>query len=232
MTKNKLRMIIAMSVVLVLYHLLAFLIPFPKTTVFWISYGFTLGSIAIMVVSLARAFRNGDDIQSKFYGFPIARIGVLYSGFQIVLGLAVMALGFMLKEIPWWPVLLVYAVLMGAALLGLIGADIVRDEIENQEEKLDQKVSAMRTIQSKVSQLTLLCEDEEIASEVKKFAEEVRYSDPVSCEALDEIEEDLAAIVHDLHQAILDEDSTAARKLCKTATSVLLERNRLCKLNK
>ena len=222
-------MIIAVAVPVVLYHLLAFLIPFPKTTVFWISYVFTLAAMAIMVASFNIAFRKGSDTKSKFYGFPIARIGFLYGVIQMALSLSAMALGIL---IPWWVILLVYAILMGGALLGLVGADIVRDEIEEQDARLKQAVSAMRAIQSKVSQLPAQCEDEAAATALKRFVEEVRYSDPVSSEALTEIEAQLSEVVDQLQQSVEAGNAETIMLLCKKATTVLMERNRLCKLNK
>lgn len=229
MSKNKVRMIIAIAVPVVLYHLLVFLIPFSKTTVFWISYVFTLASMAIMVASFNIAFRKGDDIKSKFYGFPIARIGFFYGVIQMAISLGAMALGIL---IPWWVILLVYAILMGGALLGLVGADIVRDEIEEQDARLKKAVSAMRTIQSKVNQLPAQCEDETVAAALKRFVEDVRYSDPVSNEALAEIEAKLSEVVDQLQQAVASDNAELILQLCKKATAVLMERNRLCKLNK
>ena len=229
MTKNKMRMIIAVAVPLVLYHLIVFLIPFSKTAVFWISYVFTLAAMAIMVASFNIAFQKGDDIKSKFYGFPIARIGFLYGVIQIVISLIGMALG---TIIPWWVILLVYAILMGGALFGLIAADIVRDEIEEQDARLRQSVSAMREIQSKVSQLPSQCEDEAAAAALKRFVEDVRYSDPVSSPALQEIEAELSVAVNAIQQAVSAQNGQEIISQCRKATSVLMERNRLCKLNK
>ena len=65
-----------------------------------------------------------------------------------------------------------------------------------------------------------------------KFCENVRYSDPVSSEALAEIERDLSAAVDDLQAAIVDGDSGAISQLARKADTLLSERNRVCKLNK
>ena len=86
----------------------------------------------------------------------------------------------------------------------------------------------MRAIQSKANQMAALCAD----PGVKKFAEEVRYSDPVSADALAEIERDLAAAVDELQAAVVDGDNANIPALTRKASAVLAERNRLCKLNK
>ena len=225
MKKNFTRSAICLGVLLLLYILLAFLIPFPKTAVFWLSFGFTLVAFAVTGWALYTAFLKKPRATSRFYGFPIARIGVIYGGGQLVCGLAFMALG---KWIPTWLAVLVYAAMLGAAVIGLMGAETVVDTIHGQDQKLKQDVRFMRDLQSKVNQMAAQCS----LPEVKQFCENIRYSDPVSSEALAEIDLDLSAAVDNLQSAIVDGDNIAIRQLAQKADNILSERNRLCKLNK
>lgn len=225
MKKDFVRSTICFGVLLVLYILLTFLIPFAKTAVFWISFAFTLVAFAVTGWSLYTAFLKKPDSTSRFYGFPIARIGVIYGGGQPVCGLVFMALG---KWIPTWLAVLVYAAMLGAAVIGVMGAETVVDTIQNQDQKLKQDVRFMRELQSKVNQMAAQCS----LPEVKQFCENIRYSDPVSSEALAEIDLDLSAAVDNLQSAIVDGDNIAIRQLAQKADNVLSERNRLCKLNK
>ena len=106
------------------------------------------------------------------------------------------------------------------------------EEIHNQDGKLRKNVALMRALQSKLNQMAAQCDNPDAASAVKKFAEELRYSDPVSSDALAEIERDLNAAVDELQSAVIDGDSAAVKQLCRKASAILSERNRLCKLNK
>lgn len=65
-----------------------------------------------------------------------------------------------------------------------------------------------------------------------KFTEAIRFSDPVSSATLNEIEAELSACVDEIQRAVTDDDSTGAIALLDRANVLLLERNRLCKLNK
>lgn len=225
MDKNWKRGAVCLGVLLALYLLLAFLIPFVKTAVFWFSFAFTLIAFGVTAYALYTAFLKKPDARSRFYGFPIARIGVLYGGVQLAVGLLFMALG---KWIPAWLAVLVYAVLLGAAVIGLVSADAVVEEIHVQDKKLKKNVAFMRALQSQVNQMASQCS----LPEMKQFSEDVRYSDPVSSDALAEIERDLSAAVEELQAAIVDGDNGAALQLVKKADNLLKERNRLCKLNK
>lgn len=229
MKKDTMRGALGLAVLLILYILVVFLIPFVHTAAFWVSFVFTLLAFAVVTAALYIAFVKKPDAKSKFYGFPIARIGVIYGAVQLVLGLLFMALSLW---VPVWVVVLACAIVLGAAVIGLISADAVVEEIHVQDEKLKKDVSLMRGLQSKLNQMASQCDNPDAAAAVKRFAEELRYSDPVSSDALAEAEADLAAAVDDLQSAVVDGDSSAVKQLCSRASNLLTERNRLCKLNK
>lgn len=229
MKKDTIRWIIGLGVLLVLYILIAFLIPFVHTATFWVSFLFTIIAFGVVGASFYIAFIKNPDAKSRFYGFPIAKIGAIYGLVQLIAGILFMALA---VYVPVWVAVLVYAIALGAAIIGLISAEVVAEEIHNQDAKLKKDVALMRSLQSKLNQMAAQCDNPDAASAVKKFAEELRYSDPVSSEALADIEADLAAAVDELQAAIVDGDSNAVKQLCRKASAVLAERNRLCKLNK
>ena len=225
MKKDTIRAIVVAAITFIIYNLIAFVIPFAHTAAFWISYGFTLVAFAVVCASIYIAFIKNPDAKSRFYGFPIARIGVLYGGAQLIVSLIVMALA---QWTPWWIPVLVYSIGMGAAVIGLVAADAVVEEIQTQDVKLKKDVSLMRSLQSKVSQIASQTDD----AAIKALAEEFRYSDPVSNDAIADAEADLAAAVDELQAAYVDGDNEAMAQLCRKAAALLAERNRICKLNK
>lgn len=225
MKKDTMRGIVGLGVLLVLYILVAFLIPFVHTAVFWVSFVFTLIAFAVVAASIYIAFIKNPDAKSRFYGFPIAKIGVIYGAVQLLAGILFMALA---AIVPAWVAVLVYAIALGAAVIGLISAETVVEEIHIQDAKLKKDVSLMRSLQSKVNQIAAQSEN----AEIKALAEEFRYSDPVSNDAIADAEADLAAVVDELQSAYVDGDSEAVAKLCRKVSALLAERNRLCKLNK
>lgn len=225
MKKDFVRSALCLGVLLMLYILLAFLIPFVKTAVFWFSFAFTLIAFGVTAYAIYTAFLKKPDARSRFYGFPIARIGVIYGGGQLAVGLLFMALG---KWIPAWLSVVVYAALLGAAIIGLVSADAVVETIHAQDRKLKKDVAFMRVLQSKANQMAA----QSSLPEVQQFCENVRYSDPVSSEALAEIEGALSAAADDLQAAIVEGNNGRICQLAQKADHLLCERNRLCKLNK
>ena len=227
-SKNVIRFLIVVGILLVLFNVIAFAVPVSKTAVFWIAYIF--GDIAILVqlAVMKIAFTNTPDARSKFYGFPIARIGIVYAVVQLLLSLFAMLIS---TFIPAWIPAVLFVVILGLSSIGFIGADVTRDEIVRQDKVIVKDVMFMRDIQSKMNTLISQCSDEQQKKVVADLAEEVRYSDPVSGTAVKEIEQELKISIEELQKAIVDNDENAI-EICRKTKDILLERNRLCKLNK
>lgn len=229
MKKNAIRWWVVLGVVLVVYNVLAFALPFPKTAVFAVSYLFTMIAILAQIYVIRTAFYRGEGVKSKFYGFPIAKLGVIYLAVQLIAGLVFMALGLI---VPVWLPLALYVVLLGIAAAGFVAADAVRDEVVRQEVKLEKDVSRMREFQAKGRALVTLNKVPEAARPLEKLAENLRFSDPVSSEALTEIEDQLAECLAQLQEAVSAQKTEQILSVCQEAERILAERNQLCKLSK
>ena len=229
MNKNLMRTYGALAILVVVLTVVAFSIPFVKNGVFWIAYIFMLVAIAVQGYSIYKGFYRGEPVASKLYGFPVARVGFVYLVVQLILSLLSMALSTIL---PPWIVLVLSVIALGAAGVGLITTDAVREEIMRQDKILKKDVSVMRALQSKTRMLIGQCENAEVSEELRKLAEAVQYSDPVSSKALEQIEAELTGLVDELQKAVIEQEYEAAKELIKKAADTLTERNHLCKLNK
>lgn len=230
-SKTGLRGMLVLAIIAVVYNVVVFLLPFPKGAVFWLSHCFILAAIAAQIWVMQVAFHKGKDARSRFYGFPIARLGVVYLLAQFALGLIFTALATVLP-VPVWLPLALYLVLLGAAAVGLIAADAARDEIERQDTALKKDVSCMRALQSRAASMVGLARDAQVREALEKLSEDLRFSDPVSGGALAEIEAGLTACVDELYQAAADGRREDALALAQKARAVLAERNRMCRLGK
>ena len=228
MSKNRLRFYIVLIILFVVLSVIAFVMPFQKTVTFWLSYFFAVIAIAFQIYVYPKAF-EGPSVKSKFYGFPLARVSTIYLIAQLVLSLIFMIAG---KWIPAWISIILFVLLLGAAVIGFIAAEGVRDEVERQDVVHKANVSTMRALQSKAVFVASQCEDAETKKVLDTFSEALRFSDPVSRDALADIEENLTGLVEELGNAVLDKDFEAARSLCAKASTLLADRNRMCKLNK
>lgn len=222
------RALLALAILLALFNVLAFVIPFARTAPFWLAYVFTTAAILLQAPVLWVSFRKGDP-KSWLYGFPIARVSGLYLAAQLVAGALLMALS---KACPVWLAVVIEAVLLAAAGLGLLTTGAMREEIVRQDDALRADVSAMRALQSRAFALAGQTQDAQLQSALSKLSDNLRYSDPVSGEATREKEAELTLCVDDMEKALLDGDAQAVLELARRADALLAERNRLCRLNK
>ena len=229
MNKFQTKGLITVLIFLVVFSLIAFLPPFAMTAVFWISYIFGAVSILAQIYVMKIAFEGDGTAKSKFYGFPIAKIGVVYMIAQLILSIVFMIMS---AVIPVWLTVLIFVILLAVAAVGLIAADTVRDEINIQDNKLKTNTSCMMTLRSIVYPLAGQCEEENAKKLLQELADQFRYSDPVSSEVLNDIESELEGLVGELQTVVSEVRYTDIAPLCKRVGNTLVERNRLCKLNK
>lgn len=228
MRKNEIRVYVVLSIILVVFFAVAFAIPFTKTVVFWLAIIFAMIAILSQICFYKISFSGSGDVKSKFYGFPIIRVGWIYLLVQLVISIIEMSIA---SFLPAWVAFVVNVTPLAFAAIGCIAVDAMRDEIVRQDVKLKNNVSVMRSIQSLSSSIVGLASDD-IKSDIQSLADEFKYSDPVSSDHTMEIERELNQQLKELQKSVVDGDVDSAKKQCKNISASLSERNRICALNK
>ena len=227
MKGNAARWWLVLGILAVGYSVVAFALPFVRGGVFWVSYLFALIALGVQIYVVRTAFLRGEGERSKFYGFPIARLGVLYLAVQLVVSLVCMAAGAVL---PGWLPLVIDVVLLGAAGIGLIAADAAREEVERQENRQVRDTALMYSLRVRVDALAGRGGSPEADRALSALAEAFRFSDPVSAPMLAQMEEELTAQV-----AALEETAGQGERvvcLCEALTAGLQRRNQMCRESK
>ncbi len=228
-SKNGIRGYIILGVIFAVFCVIAFAPPFAKTGTFWIAYLFALIAIGYQIYVFKISFTRGADTKSKFYGFPIARVGVIYLIIQLLISLIQLILS---SIIPAWVAIIINVLPLAYAIIGCIAADAMRDEIERQDSQLKADVSNMRALQSFSASLIGLCNDDATKETIQNLADEFKYSDPVSSEKTKDLEYELEQQLKDVQKTLLDGDVSAIELQCTKIMASLSERNRICALNK
>ena len=229
MSKSKVRVVTVIAVLLVVFSVIVFVLPFEKNSVFWLSYLFGILAIVVQLYILKISFGKEKSVKSKFYGFPIAQVGIVYLAVQIAASILFICLA---SYVPIQIPVILYVVLLAAVVLGFVATDAVRDEIERQDKQLAKNVSCMQELRSKATSLPALCEDVETKKLLMDLSDKFKYSDPVSSPAVEETEKEIAVIMSELQSAVVENDTACIKSLCQKASMSLDERNRICKLNK
>lgn len=211
-----------LGILFVLISVIAFAVPTAKTTAFWISYAFTVVAFAAQIIIWKAAFGRKESLKSKFLGFPIVYIGIVYLVIQVIAFAVFLAV----PTLPVWSAVVVCAVIAGVSAVCMIASDVGRSEIERVSAKVQKKVFYIRELQTDAELLADAETDSATRSALMQLAEKIRYSDPMSDERLENIEGQITAKIAEL------KSSTDKIKIIKELNSLLDERNKKTKLLK
>ena len=227
MNKNNVSLIAVFVIALILVSVIYFAVPFPRLSASVIAYIFSVISVIAGYFITNYAFTKGGDIKSKVYGFPVFRIGYIYMGAQVAFTIIIAAVEFGAK-VPNWVSVLVSVIFLCLAAVGVIAADNARDIITAQEEAFQAQTRKIKYFKLDMGSVVDKCKDTELRKSLEKFADELKYSDPVSSEELEGIEKKIADGIETLSE-LVNKDNAAASDKLDELTSLLSDRNRRCK---
>ena len=211
MKKNVARLALTVALLLGVLNLIAFVVPFARTPVFWLAYALPARPSSRSCPCRSTPFREAAARANSLYGFPIARLATLYLLAQSIIGLLNMAMG---AWIPFWVALVIEVVMLVLAVIGCMATTAIRDEIQRQDIALQKDVSVMRELQSPRGALVGQAQGSNAQELLRKLADDFRFSDPVSSAATASLESDLRANMDDLERALNDGDMESVSKLC------------------
>lgn len=222
MKKNSSKGYLILGILFVLVSVIAFAVPSEKNTAFWISYAFTLIAFAAQIVIWKSTLGRAESLKSKFLGFPIVHIGMVYLVVQVI------AFGVFLfiPTLPIWSAVVACTVVAGVSSVCMIASDVGRSEIERVSAKVQEKAFYIKQLQADVELMVGAGTDAATKSTLTQLAEKIRYSDPMSNEQIADIEDRITAKVAEL------KSSTDKVKIINELNSLLDERNRKIKILK
>jgi len=224
-TRNKVTSLAVVVIILVMYNVVVFALPFSKGGGFWTGYVFSMSALLLTASVNFYAF-NHKGLRSKYYSMPLASVAWYYLIIQLTVGLLEMAV----QAIPYRYGIAVNILLLGACLIGLIAVNVAREEIERIDEKTKEKVFYIKSLQADVELLEAKTSDDILIKAIKALVETIRYSDPMSSQQLAIVENKIEIGIATLTESISDIET--AKTLCDDLQQLFAERNRKCKLLK
>lgn len=222
MKKNSTKGYVILGILFVLVSVIAFAVPTAKTTAFWISYAFTVIAFATQIIIWKSTLGRAESLKSKFLGFPIVHIGIVYLIVQII----AFAVFLFISTLPIWSAVIACAVIAGVSAVCMIASDVGRSEIERVSAKGRERTFYIKQLQTEVELLAGAETDASTKSALAQLTEKIRYSDPMSDEQITDIENRITAKIAEL------KFSTDKTKVINELNLLLDERNRKIKILK
>lgn len=225
--KHYTRWYIVLALVLMSVEAVLFLVPITRGSVFWISQVFIALAVIAQAFVMRIAFRLGGTTKSKYYGWPIVRVGLMYLATILLVGGVLIAVSNFVA-LPVWATILTYLLITTFYSIGFIAAEDVRDHVEAQDWKMREMLHNMTGFVASAERTAQRCEDPALKKQLESFAEEMRYSDPVSSPKLAQIEGDIREALAQLDQCVENGATEEAAKRLRELKYLLDERNRMC----
>lgn len=228
-TKNKTNVMLGLIylIVFAVLNLLIFLIFDEKNAVFWVSYVFFCIAFIVQIISMFLAIR-GQDVEAVFFGIPLASLSLFYF-FAAVFTAAVFMF---FQNVPMKLVvalqIIIVAVYAVVAIVALLSRDIAQDVSDN----VKSGVTAIKTMQVQVEMLMAQTADAALKNSLRKLSETIKYSDPMSNDAVTEIENQIMQSLTELRILCENNQTMDAIGACKAAELLFMQRNKLLKATK
>lgn len=226
-TKGTIGFILIYLILFGVFNLLAFTIFKRHTNVFWISYIFITLAFNVQVISTYFAFKT-VEIETAFFGIPLASLSIFYLCAEIVIGAIFMTFqqaGFVLAFVIQ---VLVLAAFLVVAILSLLARDTVQEMGNNMKEK----IFSLKNILVDVELMRDSCTEPELKEKLRRLSETIKYSDPITNEMVEDVEQRIQRKLSELRISLEEQQYDNAMQVCKEMELLYVERNKKLAISK
>lgn len=228
MKKNSMLGGLILLICLAVFNVIAFVLPSTHGGTFWCGYIFTTIALLLQILFTFIAFGKADNIKKTFFGLPVAELGITYLIIQAIWGL----LCLFFTAIPFSVSMIVSTLLLAFYSVAIIVAVIGRDYVTEVDTKIKVKTFFTKSLLVDVETLVAKTENPEIKSELVKLTDIVKYSDPMSSEALQNVEGRINDKYNTLEPAVDNSEIQTVIQICKDLNVLFIERDKKCMLLK
>lgn len=222
------------AILLALFNVITFISPNEAEGMtkfggaFWAGYVLiTLAFVGQLAVSY-NVFRSQDNAQRFFYRVPL--ITISWAG--LILTVVVGAVCMIIPDLPNWLGAIICLVVLGFNAISLAKADAAAELVTQVDSKIKVQTFFIKDLTVEAEGLVVRATADEIKAECKKVYEAVRYSDPMSNDALSGVESQISIRFAALADSVKSGDAAAVAEAAREVTILLSERNDKCKLLK
>lgn len=221
------------AILLAIFNVIAFVTPSEMAGMnkfggaFWSGYIFiTLAFIGQLVASYF-AFQ-ANTAEKLFYNISLIRIS--WTG--LILTIVIGGLCMMIPNLPNWVGIIACFLILGFNAIAVVKASFAADAVTEIDKKIKVQTFFIKSLTVDAEGLLARAETDEIKAECKKVYEAVRYSDPMSNDALSSTESQITLKFAELADAVSNSNLEAVQKAAREVMILVDDRNKKCRLLK
>lgn len=220
------------AILLAVFNVICFITPDETAGMskfggaFWAGYIFITIAFIGQLVCAYIALKT-DNKTKLFYNIPIIRVS--YTG--LILTLVFGALCMAIPNLPNWVGIIVCVLVLAFTAIAVIKAKAASDVVENIDKKVKAQTLFVKSITVDAESLLARAATPEAKDACKKVFEAVRYSDPMSNDALAGVESQITLKFNELSEAVSG-GADNVKNIADELVILIGDRNKKCKLLK
>ncbi len=230
--KSTIKNLTIFAVVLVIYNVISFAIPFKHTPTFWGAYAFGMIAVLLQLGIVFLAANGAESLRKKVYAFPVFRMGIIYLAVQLGVSLVFTVAANFIEIFPGWIIYVISIIVLGVFIILVLLTDTAKEEIIKLEEEEERQTVQVKTFRINIDSIMRRADDKELLKLLEKLSDTAKYSDPVSCEELYAIESEITEKIGELGDLVRAGENDEAKTLTEQIIDLFEDRNAQCKVYK
>ncbi len=220
------------AILLVIFNIICFVTPNQVAGLnkfdgaFWAGYIFITIAFIGQLVCACIALK-AENNQKLFYNIPIIRISYIGLILTLIFGGVCM----IIPNLPNWVGIIICLIILAFTAMMVVKAKATADIVERIDRKTAAQIVFVKSLTADAESLLVRAETPEAKEACKKVLDAIRYSDPVSSDALSGIETQITLKFSEFSNAVASK-SDAVANLADEVVVLIGDRNKRCKLAK
>ena len=197
------------------------------TASFWIAYAFVLLAFAGNLGCGLYFFNNSESKEKAFLNFHIINIAYTSLVLSAVLGAVIMAIPVITNAIA----VIVAVIMLAVFAVAVVKTKTAADVVEAADKKVKVQTFFIKSLTVNAQTLMAKATTDEARAEAKKVYEALRYSAPMSSEALSGVESQITIKFNQFASAV-ESNASSIKDLSEELEILIKDRNSKCRLLK
>lgn len=233
MNKNFKYYLSGWAILLVLFNVIVFVAPSEIAGMnklggaFWSGYIFIIFAFFGQLVCAYVALK-AENLKKLFYNIPL--VSVSWTG--LVLTLIFGTLCMVIPNLPNWVGIILCFIVLGFTAISVVKAKLAADLVESVDDKIEAQTFFIKSLTIDAESLIARAKNDNIKAECKKVYEAIRYSDPMSNDALSSVESEITIKFAKFSDAVAEDNKENVTEFASEIIILLGDRNKKCKLLK
>lgn len=224
---------ICWAIALVVFNIITFIFTGNTVGISNASAGFWAGYVFITIVFVANLvcsflFFKEENIDKIFLKLPIIYIAYIALIVSLIAGAIAMAI----PVIPYWVGIVIDVVILAVYAIAIVQVNAAADVVSEIDDRVKAQTFFIHSLTADAQTLMSFAKSDVVQTECKKVYESIRYSDPMSNDALAQIENQIQNEFNIFAHAVKKDNTDLVKNSANKIIVLINKRNLQCKVLK